>query len=171
MTREHRAEPEPRWLTSAQQGAWRELTTLMAQLPAVLEAQLKRDAGLSYLEYYVMAALSGVPDRAMRLSDLARFTNSELSRLSHLVSRLEQRGFMKRVTDCDDGRYTKAVLTDAGYAHLAEAAPAHVTEVGKFVFDVLDDADVAALRRCAEKINNASAMGPADVPAGTQDVP
>jgi DNA-binding MarR family transcriptional regulator len=153
MTREHRAEPEPRWLTSAQQRAWRELTTLTAHLPAALEAQLKREAGLSYLEYYVMAGLSDRPDRAMRLSDLARFTNSELSRLSHLVSRLEQRGFMKRVIDCTDGRYTKAVLTDAGYAHLAESAPAHVAEVDKFVFDVLDDADVEALRRCAEKIN------------------
>lgn len=159
MTREHRAEPEPRWLTAMQQRAWRELTILMAHLPAVLEAQLKRDAGLSYLEYYVMAGLSEMPDRASRLSDLARFVNSELSRLSHLVSRLEQRGFMKRVIDCNDGRYTKAVLTDAGYAHLAEAAPAHVTEVEKFVFDVLDDADVEALRRCAEKINKHLPVG------------
>jgi DNA-binding MarR family transcriptional regulator len=154
MTREHRAEPEPRWLTSAQQGAWRELTFLMAHLPAALEAQLKRDAGLSYLEYYVMAGLSGMPDHAMRLSDLARLVNSELSRLSHLVSRLEQRGFTRRVIDCTDGRYTKAELTEAGYAHLVEVAPAHVAEVEKFVFDVLDDADVDALRRCAEKINN-----------------
>jgi DNA-binding MarR family transcriptional regulator len=159
MTREHRAEPEPRWLTSAQQRAWRELTFLMAHLPATLEAQLKRDAGLSYLEYYVMAGLSGMPDHAMRLSDLARLVNSELSRLSHLVSRLEQRGFMKRLIDCTDGRYTKAVLTDAGYAHLVEVAPAHVTEVEKLVFDVLDDADVEALRRCTEKINQRLAAG------------
>jgi DNA-binding MarR family transcriptional regulator len=159
MTGEHRAEPEPRWLTAAQQRAWRELTILIAHLPAVLEAQLKRDAGLSYLEYYVMAGLSDSPDRARRLSDLARFVNSELSRLSHLVSRLEQRGFMERVIDCTDGRYTMAVLTDAGYAHLVEAAPAHVTEVEKFVFDVLDDTDVAALRRCAEKINKRFAVG------------
>jgi DNA-binding MarR family transcriptional regulator len=155
MTREHRAGPEPRWLTPVQQRAWRELTVLIAHLPAALEAQLKRDAGLSYLEYYVMAGLSEMPDRAARLSDLARFVNSELSRLSHLVSRLEQRGFMKRVIDCTDGRYTKAELTDAGYAHLAEAALAHVAEVERFVFGVLDDTDVDALRRCAEKINNA----------------
>jgi DNA-binding MarR family transcriptional regulator len=153
MTTEHRGKPEPRWLTPEQLRAWRELTILMAHLPAVLEAQLKRDAGLSYLEYYVLAGLSDMPDRAMRLSDLARIANSELSRLSHLVSRLEQRGFVRRVIDCSDGRYTKAVLTDAGYAHLVEAAPAHVAEVEKLVFDVLDDADVEALRRCADKIN------------------
>ena len=164
---EHRAEPQPRWLTSVQQRAWRELMTLMTHLPAVLEAQLKRDAGLSYLEYYVMAGLSGMPDHAMRLSDLARFVNTELSRLSHLVSRLEQRGFMKRVIDCTDGRYTKAVLTGAGFAHLAEAAPAHVAEVEKFVFGVLDEADVETLRRCVEKINKRLAMGEnAVTPAG-----
>jgi len=158
MTTEDRDEPESRWLTSAQQRAWRALTIMMAQLPAALEAQLKRDAGLSYLEYYVMAGLSGRPDRALRLSDLARFTNSELSRLSHLIARLEQRGFVRRVIDCTDGRYTKAVLTDAGYAHLAKAAPAHVAEVREFVFDVLSDADVEALRRCAEKINQRFAV-------------
>jgi DNA-binding MarR family transcriptional regulator len=145
--------PEPRWLTAVQQSAWRELTFLMAHLPAALDAQLKRDAGLSYLEYYVMAGLSGMPDRAMRMSDLARLVNSELSRLSHLLSRLEQRGFTQRVTDGSDGRFTKAVLTDAGYAHLAEAAPAHVTEARRLVFDALGDEDVEALRRCAEKIN------------------
>jgi DNA-binding MarR family transcriptional regulator len=153
MTTEDRGEPESRWLTSAQQRAWRELTTVMTQLPVVLEAQLKRDAGLSYLEYYVMAALSERPDHAMRMSDLARFTNSELSRLSHLIGRLEQRGFVRRMIDCTDGRYTKAVLTDAGYAHLAEAAPAHVAEVKELVFGVLGDADVEALRRCTEKIS------------------
>jgi DNA-binding MarR family transcriptional regulator len=153
MTTEDRGEPESRWLTSAQQRAWRELTTLMTQLPVVLEAQLKRDAGLSFLEYYVMAALSDQPERAMRLSDLARFTNSELSRLSHLIGRLEQRGLAQRMIDCTDGRYTKAVLTDAGYAHLAKAAPAHVAEVKEFVFNVLGAADVEDLRRCVEKIN------------------
>jgi len=153
MTTEDRGEPGSRWLSAAQQRAWRELTMVMTRLPAVLESQLKRDAGLSYLEYYVMAALTERPDRAMRLSDLARFVSSELSRLSHLIGRLEQRGLVRRMIDCTDGRYTKAVLTDAGYAHLAEAAPAHVAEVKEFVFDVLSDADVEALRRCAEKIN------------------
>jgi DNA-binding MarR family transcriptional regulator len=145
--------PEPRWLSAAQLRAWRELTIMMGQLPAVLEAQLKRDAGLSYLEYYVLASLSDQPGHSMRLSELAGRSNSELSRLSHLISRLERRGFVRRVTDPSDGRYTMAVMTGEGLAQIVAAAPAHVAEVRKLVFDVLDDADVDALRSIAEKVN------------------
>ncbi|MFC1421114.1 MarR family winged helix-turn-helix transcriptional regulator [Streptacidiphilus cavernicola] len=144
---------EPQWLTAPQLRAWRELTFLMGQLPSVLEAQLKRDAGLSYLEYYVMAGLTEQPNHEMRLSDLANRSNAELSRLSHLISRLERRGFVQRMTDAGDGRYTKAVMTEAGLAHMAEAAPAHVAEVRGLVFDVLDDAEIEVLRSCAEKVN------------------
>lgn len=53
----------------------------MAQLPAALGSQLRRDAGLSFVEYYVLASLSDVPDRSIRLSRLATSTNSELSRM------------------------------------------------------------------------------------------
>ncbi|MEV6007834.1 MarR family transcriptional regulator [Streptomyces sp. NPDC051976] len=145
---------QPQWLTPSQLHAWRELATLMTRLPAALEAQLKREAGLSFLEYYVMAGLSDQPDHAMRLSELADRAHSELSRLSHLVARLERRGFVQRVTDCDDGRFTKAVLTEAGLAHMVKVAPAHVEEVRRLVFAVLDDAEVEALDATARKIND-----------------
>ncbi|MFC1443074.1 MarR family transcriptional regulator [Streptacidiphilus sp. N1-10] len=144
---------EPQWLTVPQLRAWRELTFLMGQLPTVLDAQLKRDAGLSYLEYYVMAGLTEQPNHEMRLSDLASRSSAELSRLSHLISRLERRGFVRRMTDGDDRRFTRAVMTEAGLAHMAEAAPAHVEEVRGLVFDVLDDSEVEVLRSCVEKIN------------------
>jgi DNA-binding MarR family transcriptional regulator len=32
-----------------------------------------------------------------------------------LVTRLQKRGYVRREPDPDDGRYTNAVLTDAGY--------------------------------------------------------
>jgi DNA-binding MarR family transcriptional regulator len=38
-----------------------------------------------------------------------------------------------------------AVLTDAGYAKVAEAAPAHIETVRKLVFDGLDDDQVRTL--------------------------
>jgi DNA-binding MarR family transcriptional regulator len=57
------------------------------------------------------------------------------------------------VTDPSDGRYTMAVMTGEGLAQIVAAAPAHVAEVRKLVFDVLDDADVDALRSIAEKVN------------------
>jgi DNA-binding MarR family transcriptional regulator len=153
MTTADGSEPEPQWLTSGQLRAWRELSELMAHLPTAVEDQLKRDAGLSLLEYLALADLADQPDHARRLSDLARDAHSELSRVSHLITRLARRGLVRRVTDPTDGRYTKAVLTDAGHGLLVKVAPAHVAEVRRLVFDVLDDADVAALQRAAAKIN------------------
>lgn len=141
------------WLTPEQLDAWKSLTLLMARLPTALESQLKCDSQLSYLEYYALAGLSDQPDHTMRLSKLAVFTNAELSRISHLINRLERRGFVRREPDTTDGRYTNAILTQAGYAHLAAAAPGHVARVREIVFDVLDPEALATLKACADQIN------------------
>src|ERR1700737_4757180 len=92
MSRSHRrataATTAPRWLTAAQLEAWQAITLLLALLPTALEAQLQRDAQLSYVEYYVLAGLSDQPDHTMRISELAGFTNAELTDAgyNHLVA-------------------------------------------------------------------------------------
>jgi DNA-binding MarR family transcriptional regulator len=132
---------------------WRTLTLLLYRLPAQFDAQLQRDCQLSFVEYYVLAGLSDRPDHTMRMSELAVFANSELSRLSHLMRRLEIRGFVRREPDPTDRRYTNAILTPAGYDHLVHAAPGHVARVRELVFDALDDDDVRQLAAIADKIN------------------
>ncbi|MER5917936.1 MarR family transcriptional regulator [Streptomyces sp. NPDC001982] len=146
------SDDQPRWLTSTELETWLSLSLLLRRLPTVLEAQLQRDAKLSFLEYYVLAALSEQPEHRMRMSDLAVLTDSELSRLSHLMSRLEKRGFVRREPDPTNGRYTHAILTEAGYAHLVEAAPGHVARVRELVYDVLDPTELQGLRAAADKI-------------------
>ncbi|MDI5962135.1 MarR family transcriptional regulator [Streptomyces sp. SL13] len=143
---------EPHWLTADQLAAWRGFMNLLQRLPTALEWQLQRDAQLSFIEYYVLALLSDLPERRMRMSELAARANSELSRLSHMVGRLEKRGLLRREPDPCDGRYTHAILTDAGYAYLAEAAPGHVGRVRELFIDVLDPEELQTLRRCAEKV-------------------
>jgi DNA-binding MarR family transcriptional regulator len=142
----------PRWLTAAQLAAWQALTLLLARLPTALDAQLQRDAQLSYVEYYVLAGLSEQPDHTMRISELAGFTNAELSRLSHLITRLQKRGHVRREPDPNDGRCTNAVLTAAGYNHLVAGAPGHVATVLELVIDALDDTALSALQDSAEHI-------------------
>ena len=143
----------PKWLTPAQLEAWQSLTLLLARLPTALEAQLQRDSQLSFVEYYALAALSERPDRTMRMSELAVLTNAELSRLSHLITRLQKRGYVRREPDPDDGRYTNAELTDAGYDLVVAAAPGHVAAVRELVIDALDDTALAALQGSADRIN------------------
>jgi DNA-binding MarR family transcriptional regulator len=147
------ADTARKWLTPAQLEAWQALTLMLARLPTALEAQLQRDSQLSYIEYYALAALSERPDHTMRMSELAVLTNAELSRLSHLITRLQKRGLVRREPDLNDRRYTNAVLTDAGYDVVVAAAPGHVAAVRELVIDALDDSALAALRNSAERVN------------------
>jgi DNA-binding MarR family transcriptional regulator len=105
---------EPRWLSDDEQHAWRRLAAVILKLPAALEAQLQRDARMSHFEYWVIALLSEAPQRTLRLSQLAAQANASLSRLSHVVSRLEGRGWVTRRPCPDDAGATLAMLTDDG---------------------------------------------------------
>ncbi|WP_265442947.1 MarR family winged helix-turn-helix transcriptional regulator [Flexivirga meconopsidis] len=142
----------PRWLSSQERQTWRSLHLVLATLPGALGRQLQSDSGLSFLEYYVLVGLADRPGRSMRMGELASFANSEQSRLSHLMRRLEQRGLVRREPDPQDGRVTLAVLTDDGQEALVEAAPGHVERVRELIFDRLTAADQAALRRVMGKI-------------------
>jgi DNA-binding MarR family transcriptional regulator len=144
--------PEPRWLSRDERATWLSLVGVMVKLPAALDAQLQRDAGLSYFEYMVLAMLSERPDRLMRMSELAAAINASLSRLSHIAKRLEGQGFITRQPDPADGRYTNAVLTEAGTAAVDASAPGHVTAVRSLVFDALTGDQAEALRDAGERI-------------------
>jgi DNA-binding MarR family transcriptional regulator len=146
------ASPEVRWLDDGEQAAWRALAAVMVKLPWALECQLQRDADLSFIEYHVLARLSETPDHTLRMSELAELTNASLSRLSHLVKRLESRGLVRREPDPADGRFTNAMLTPAGYTKLVASAPAHVTTVRSLVVDALSRAELRQLRQASERL-------------------
>ncbi|MDM7831048.1 MarR family winged helix-turn-helix transcriptional regulator [Cellulomonas edaphi] len=139
--------PETTWLTPEQLSAWKKLIAVVELLPGTLEAQLQRDADLTHFEYFTLAMLSEAPDRTLRLSDLAAATNATLARLSHVVSRLERRGLVRREPCAEDRRATNGVLTEAGLAVVVAAAPGHVDTVRRHVIDPLTPADVADLDR------------------------
>ncbi len=143
---------EPRWLDPAEREMWVRLVGLTILLPGAVEAQLKRDAGISFFEYHVLAMLSEAENRTRLMSDLAFWSNSSLSRLSHVVKRLESHGWVRREVCAADRRATNAILTDAGFAHLEAHAPAHVAEVRRLVFDQLREGDVAALSAALGRI-------------------
>lgn len=135
--------------------AWSALATVLEWLPAALDAQLLRDSGLSHFEYGVLYALAGAPERTLRMSALAGFANSSLSRLSRAVSRLEARGWVERQPDPGDGRTTLATLTAAGAAQQAGAAPGHEALVRAVVLDPLSARQRRELQAIAATIAGA----------------
>lgn len=146
---------EPRWLDPDEQAAWLSLMSLLIKLPAALDAQLQRDSQLSHFEYNVLAGLSETPEGALRMSVLAALADGSLPRLSQVVARLERRGLVRRTPDPDDGRYTLAVLTGAGCAAVAAAAPGHVETVRNLVFNRLTKARTRQLRDICLRILSA----------------
>ena len=151
------APPEPRWLDPDETQAWLALAGVLNRLPAALDAQLRRDAGISHFEYQVLALLSEAPERTLRMSTLAvQAGGSSLPRLSQVVTRMEQRAWVRRDPDPADGRYTLAILTEDGRAKVIEAAPGHVEEVRRLVIDQLTKAQTRQLRDIGRRITRAT---------------
>ncbi|OLM01170.1 Transcriptional regulator, MarR family [Pseudonocardia sp. Ae406_Ps2] len=138
---------EPTWLDGEEKAAWTSVISLIMLLPGRLEAPLQQAHGITLFEYLTLSHLSEAPGRRLRMSELAFLTNGSLSRLSNVVKRLEGRGWMHRSPDPDDGRYTLAALTDAGFDVVHAAAPTHLRAVRDVVLDRLDAQDRAALGR------------------------
>lgn len=143
---------DPRWLDAEEQRAWFALASMLVRLPAALDAQMQRDAGISHYEYFVLAGLSMAAGRTLRMSDLAEFTQGTPARLSNVVARLEKRGWVRRTPDPADGRCTLAILTEQGWAKVAESAPGHVEQVRRLVFDPLTKANQRQLRQISRRI-------------------
>jgi DNA-binding MarR family transcriptional regulator len=143
---------EPRWLTPDEQRTWRAFLGATQLLFDRLDRDLQRDAGMPHAYYEILVILSEAPGRTLRMSELADRTRSSRSRLSHAVSRLEERGWVRR-DDCPtDRRGSFAVLTDEGYGVLAAAAPGHVDTVRRALFDRLSPEQVAELTRISQAV-------------------
>ena len=128
------------------------LMRLITWLHWSIDQQLQRGSNLGMVEYQVLAMLSNSPERRMRMSLLAEVTNASLSRLSHLVKRLEGRDLVRRQPDPADGRFTIAILTETGFQTLSAAAPGHVAHVRSLVIDVLSPEQLRRLGQAADRI-------------------
>lgn len=135
-----------RWLNPGELDAWLSFVAASTLLESALDRQLQRDSGMPHAYYQILAMLSEVPGRTLRMTDLAEITQSSQSRLSHAVSRLERNGWVRREPCPDDRRSTLARLTETGFAALAEAAPGHVRTVRERLFDRLTCEQVGQLR-------------------------
>ena len=143
---------DPQWLSPQEKDAWTSLISMILLLPGKLEAPL-REVDLTLFEYLTLSHLSEAPDRRIRMSELAFLANGSLSRLSNVVKRFEQRGWVVRSPDPADGRYTIAELTDAGHRVVVNAAPIHVNAVRELVLDRLTASDKQALTRIAAELH------------------
>jgi DNA-binding MarR family transcriptional regulator len=136
---------------------WASVATMLERLPTALDAQLQRDSGLTHFEHGILYALDVAPERSLRLSALANYASCTLSRLSRAVSRLEAKGWVRRVVDSSDGRFTLGVLTGEGHDKVVESTPGHHALVQRLVFDALTRSQATQLGVISRRISTAIA--------------
>lgn len=149
------SEEPVKWLSKVETEAWLNVWSLHVWLPNRLDAQLKEDFGISHYDYFALAQISMAPEQKLRMSELAAVSDMTLSHLSRVVTRLENQGWVQRIPDPGDGRSTLAQLTAAGWDLVQAAAPDHVAEVRRRVFDSLSEEEIVQLNNITRKIVDA----------------
>ena len=150
---------KPRWLNEDERRAWRNLSLMQLQLFALLGRELGAD-GLSYQDYLVLAGLSDCEANQARLVELGRNLGWEKSRMSHHITRMEQRGLVAKIKCPTDQRGWYVTLTDTGRDAIAAAAPAHVAVVRAYFIDLLTSDELHTLDTIAARVLDHLPAGP-----------
>jgi DNA-binding MarR family transcriptional regulator len=144
-----------RWLSADEQVTWRTFVGACHAFFASIDTQLQRDSGIPLAYYEILVRLSDAPGHTLRMTQLAEAASASKSRISHAVARLEERGWVRRRECPTDRRGQLAQLTDEGYAVLVAAAPGHVEQVRRTLFDPLTPEQAGQLRAISDAIHAA----------------
>jgi DNA-binding MarR family transcriptional regulator len=136
---------QTKWLNEDELRAWHAVVAAVTLLNRRLDQQLKEDAGISHLQYEILARLTGAPGGEMRMTELADALVTSKSGLTYQVIQLERAGLVRRRGGPDDPRAVYACLADAGRATVERAAPGHVALVRELLIDVLTPRQLAAV--------------------------
>ncbi len=143
------AQPDPdeelQPLTEDEEAVVRALSRVIYALPRAIDADMMREQRMSLIEYLTLANLSEVPERKMRMSDLAAAVEMSLSGMTRLVTRLESQGLIERVKSSSDARGSNAILTDEGFRRLEAAWPSNLASVRRHFLDHLSGLDLKRL--------------------------
>jgi DNA-binding MarR family transcriptional regulator len=144
-------ETDTRWLSAAEQRAWRTHLDVNKLLMHQLEKDLQ-PFGLTINDYEILVNLSESAEQRMRMSDLAAATLQSKSRLSHQITRMENAGLVRRENCESDRRGLYAVLTDLGAETTQKVAPHHVESVRRHFIDLLQPEELTALQASLEPV-------------------
>jgi len=128
-----------RKLTDDQLAAWSGFLLGHAQIVRALDAELEREHRLPLSSYDVLIQLSLVPDRRLRMFELADAIVLSRSGLTRLVDRLERAGLVERERGETDPRQMYARLTERVLEVLADATPTHIAGIKERFLERLSD--------------------------------
>jgi DNA-binding MarR family transcriptional regulator len=148
------SDSDGRWLADDEQDAWRVYVRGHARLMAELHRRLVAASGLGLTDYEVLVHLSEATDGRLRSFELAEAMQWERSRLTHHLTRMEQRALIVRRRCDDDGRGSYVELTRDGRRSLERAAPRHAADVRELFVDPAGSS-LLSLARASRRIGAA----------------
>ena len=137
---------------------WSGLLSTYATVTRTLDRRLRAEHGMPFRVYDLLATLDMKRDGRLRMSTLAEHLVLSPSRLTRVVSELEDRGWLQRGADPDDARATQVALTRDGLAALRSARRTHHAVVRELFLDRLPDRDLGALARIWERAGTRDPM-------------
>jgi DNA-binding MarR family transcriptional regulator len=114
------------------------------------DRDLQRDCGISKAEFSVLVTLRQAPGHQMRVGELAESLEWEKSRVSHLLTRMENRGFVERPEGEASGHRTGIRLTDKGRSTAQSAILRHAGNIRRYFLDPLTPEQAATIRAWSE---------------------
>ena len=106
--------------------AWQALLHAHHDVISLLDAELRRDHGISLESYDVLLRLARATDGALRMTELAKRVLAAPSTLTRRVDRLVADGLVARERLPRDSRAVEARLTERGRSVLRRAAATHL---------------------------------------------
>jgi DNA-binding MarR family transcriptional regulator len=100
----------------------------------------------------VLVQLSEAPGGRLRAFELGGLTQWEKSRLSHHITRMADRGLVRRESCPTDNRGAFVVMTAAGRKAIEAAAPLHVEHVRRLFIDSLTPEQLDALAEISDAV-------------------
>ncbi|MEV0350076.1 MarR family winged helix-turn-helix transcriptional regulator [Nonomuraea sp. NPDC050680] len=117
-----------------------------------LDRGLQRDHGISKAEFSVLVTLWRASGREMRVGDLVDSLGWEKSRVSHQLTRMENRGFVAQTQAGPSGRRTRIGLTATGCRIVQDAVLGHAGNIRRYFLDSLTPEQAATIRAWSEQI-------------------
>jgi len=126
-----------------------------------VEQQLRAAAGLTYVQFKVLARLGlDSPTGSLRMTELADEVVYSRSGLTYQVGQMEAEGWVDRSASPDDDRGVVVTISGAGREVLARALPGHVEVLRDLLFAMLSEKDVKALAALLEPVLDHMRAGP-----------
>jgi DNA-binding MarR family transcriptional regulator len=133
-------------------GVYFALLEVSALVQHGVEGQLRRDGGLSFVQFQILAILGEDPSSPRSMTDLADRLVHSRSGLTYQVDRLERAGLVAREPSEQDERSVNVTLSAKGVAVLERVLPGHADEVREVIVDALDAADRDELTRLLRRV-------------------